>query len=277
MPINSGRDELSRTLRQLRQDAGLTLVQVAELSGFSIATLSRVETGKSVPTPEQAEAFARASKAPAVVRRRLVRLAGDLRERVTPRSILVRGGAALQRRFKEIETATGHVQSWSPVMVVGLLQTPEYARVVFEEVLPDDQVEKAVVERMKRQELLAAARGPDFTQIITEGALRWCVGSPELMVAQCEKVAQVASQGGRVRVGIIPSGRPARIFPLHGFDLYDERAAIVGTLTGTAFINARADVAAFVAMFERIAALAEFGESATEIAYRIGEDYIRRI
>lgn len=258
-------DELSRTLSQLRKDADLTLAQVADRTGMSVATVSRLLAGKYVPTGEQVDALAAAVGARGAERRRMAQLAEDLRERTTTRQVLIRAGAATQRRFGSIEAAAGHVQTFSPAMVVGLMQTADYARVVFESVLPDSQVDDAVRARLERQEKLAAAKGPAYTQVMSEGALLWQVGSPELMVAQCEHIADAAMLGGRVQVGIIPWQHRARVFPMHSFDLYDERAVIVGTITGTAYLTSPGDVDEYVAMFQALVELAVFGEEARDV------------
>ncbi|MGI9002020.1 MAG: Scr1 family TA system antitoxin-like transcriptional regulator [Pseudonocardia sp.] len=268
------RDELARTLQQLRADAGLTLAEVAKRAGVSVATVSRLENGRYVPTAAQAATLAEAVGARASVRRRIVELAGDLRERTASRQVLLRaGGATAQRKFGAIEAAAGHVQSFSPAMVVGLLQTEEYARAVFASVLPPEQVEDAVRARLARQRLLGDPGGSAFTQVMTEGALRWHVGSPTLMAAQCERIAEVAIAHDRVRVGIIPWRRPTQLFPMHGFDLYDTRAAIVGTTTGTAFLTTSGDVDEYVRLFGQLVEQADFAEQAASVATRIATEY----
>lgn len=62
----------------------------------------------------------------------------------------------------------------------------------------------------------------------------------------------------------------------HGFDLYDERAVIVGTLTGTGYLTTPADVADYVKLFGQLAELAVFGDEARAAVGRIAEDYRRQ-
>lgn len=266
-------DELSATLHRLRREKGLTLEEVAQRTGMSLATVGRFDKGEYVPKPEQAEALARAVGAPAVTRRRLVKLAEDLRERTTPRAALLRGGVRAQQRYRDIERATGHVQSFSPVMPPGPLQTADYMRAVFA-ALPPAQVEAAVTERLKRATDLEGETGPRYTLVMAEGALRWHVGSPELMAAQCDHIGRVAVESPeRVRVGIIPWTQPVDVFPMHSFDLYDNRAVIFGTRTGTAFVTARPDVAGFVQLHAELVDLAVFGPAAADVSHRVAEDY----
>lgn len=252
----------------------MTLAQVAAGSGLSLQTVQRLVTGIYAATPEQVEAIARAVAAPAATRRRLVAMAGDLRQRTTPRQALLRGGVRAQQQYRKIERAAGHVQSFSPVMPPGQLQTADYMRVMFASELPLSQVDGAVTERLKRSAALRGAAGPRYTLLMTEGALRWLVGSPALMAEQCAHISEVArTTSERVRVGVIPWTQPVRVFPMHSYDLYDTRAVIFGTRTGTAYVTSRPDVAAYVRLHNQLAELAVFGDDAADRIGSLGEEY----
>lgn len=266
-------DELSATLQRLRDEAGLSLRQVAALVDMSAATVNRLEKGAYLPTPEQAEALARAVNAPPAERRRVVALAKELQARTTPRQVLRRGAAAVHKLYGDIEKASGHVRSFSPVMPPGQAQAPAYIRQVLAR-LPASQFEGAVRQREMRGQALWAPTGPRHTIVMAEGALLWHAGSPAVMADQCDHLAYLARTAPeRVRVGIIPWTRPVDEFPLHSFDLYDERAVIYGTRTGTAFVTAPPDVAGFVRLFRELAGLAVFGEDAARIADRRADEY----
>jgi transcriptional regulator with XRE-family HTH domain len=56
------RAELGKRLRALREECGLTLRQLATLSGYSQASLSTAETGKRIPRWEVVEAFVQSCK-----------------------------------------------------------------------------------------------------------------------------------------------------------------------------------------------------------------------
>lgn len=55
----------SRSWRDLRIDSGLTLRQLEELSGINRGELSRIERGRTCPTPDQAIAILGAHAGPA--------------------------------------------------------------------------------------------------------------------------------------------------------------------------------------------------------------------
>lgn len=70
-------------------------------------------------------------------------------------------------------------------------------------------------------------------------------------------------------MGIVPFGRPARVFPLHSWDLFDQRAVIVGTTTATAILTEPQDVAAYVELTDALERLAVYGQEAREILARV--------
>ncbi len=270
-----GRDELSQTLRRLRHDAGVTAAQVAGRTGFSQAKISRFETGKFVPPPEAAEAIARAVGAPAAELRRVVALAADVREQISPRLVLLRDAAKMQQRIDRIEEQSTHIGTFSPTLVPGLLQTEEYMRVVFASALAPEEVEPAVAVRAGQRQRRLRAGGPHrYTQIATEGALTWHVGDPGLMARQLDHLAALARDDEAVRVGVIPVTTAVRQFPLQAFDVYDHgRAVLMGTFTATALMTQPVDVAAYQGLFEQMEALADFDEAAVSTFQRLARRY----
>lgn len=269
------RDEVSATLRSLRREAGLSGIEAARLAGVSQASISRYERGKFVPSIDDVITLAAVYRAPPDVRRRLQQLVRDLRENTTPsaRLIMQRSAGEMQKRIGRIEAGSARIRGFHPLVIVGLLQLEEYARVIFASGndLPADQQEKALASRMDRQRLLAN-RDYEFTFVMAEGALRWQIGSPAVMVAQLGYVAAVGKLPN-VRVGIIPWTTSVEVAPMHGFDLYDQRAAIVGTETATAFLSNPHDVAAYTKLFADLEAVASFGDVAREVLHRVADDY----
>ena len=55
-----------------------------------------------------------------------------------------------------------------------------------------------------------------------------------------------------VRIGIVPWGTRAQVFPLHGWDLHDRRAVIYGTADATAVLTEPRDVARYVMLTEAV-------------------------
>ncbi|MGH3604612.1 MAG: Scr1 family TA system antitoxin-like transcriptional regulator [Pseudonocardiaceae bacterium] len=105
----------------------------------------------------------------------------------------------------------------------------------------------------------------------TEGALWWNLGGSAVMIEQIERIA-TAIDRPNVLLGIIPWQALARVLPLHGFHLYDHRAVVVGTRSGTAIMGER-DVLDYEALFDKLKDLAVFGGAARAALARIADDY----
>ncbi len=179
----------------------------------------------------------------------------------------------MQERISRIERTSVTLRHFHPAVVSGLLQLPEYARVIFSAGgdLSADEVRMAVDRRVARQALLTEP-GRSFTFLLTEGPLRWQVGSPQLMAAQLDHIACTAGQPN-IRVGVIPWTTTVDVAPVAGFDLYDERAVVVGTDAGTTFITDPPDVASYLRLFAELAALASYDDDAQAVLQRIAADY----
>jgi transcriptional regulator with XRE-family HTH domain len=267
-----GLDELSLTLRQLREDAGLNGLQAADVTGFSNAKISRVERGLNVPTPEDVATFVRAYRAEPDVCERLIGLAEDVKA-ANRRLVIARrpNRAEFQKRLNGIESASEQLRSFSPIIVPGLLQTAEYIRAIFETGGgTPEEIAQAVAARLGRQAVLDEP-GRRITILTTEGALGWAAGPPPLMVRQMEHIA-VVSRKDTVRVGIIPFGTPATVFPVSNWDLYDERAAVPGVLR-TQLILQDPDVTPYVEQFQLLEPLAVYGTEARAILARVADRY----
>jgi hypothetical protein len=177
---------------------------------------------------------------------------------------------AFQRRIRDIEASSKHVTTFQPVVVPGILQTEAYMRVLTSGADPRI-AEGVIAARLERQQLLGKP-GHRWTQILTAGALLWCAGSAATMAEQIDRIIEASRLDG-VRIGVIPARRPVSVFPLHGFDLYDERAVIVGTVATTAIITEPADVRLHVDILESLIEVADFGEKAHETLAELRDGY----
>ncbi|MGH3924564.1 MAG: DUF5753 domain-containing protein [Pseudonocardiaceae bacterium] len=182
-----------------------------------------------------------------------------------------RGAGAAQRRIGRIEAASQRVATFHPAMIPGLLQTAAYTRAVFEQGISGAALDEVVAARLDRQKLLTEP-GRHFDQVLTEGALRWHAHSPEVMADQMDHITALTRLPG-ARIGVIPWATPVRVFPMHGFDIYDQRAAIVGTWTATALLTDQRDVTRYLNLFQELQNLATFGDEVREILARIADDY----
>ena len=83
----------------------------------------------------------------------------------------------------EIEERATEIRWWEPLLVPGLLQTPEYARAVLASWRRDngDDIEAKVTARIERQAILDRDNPPELRALLDESVLYRCVGSAAVM------------------------------------------------------------------------------------------------
>jgi transcriptional regulator with XRE-family HTH domain len=187
------RRELGQRLRGLRLDKDLTVAEVASRVGFSQSRLTKIELGQGAKRDD------------------VLRLL-DVYEENDPQQqasllAMVRAGAskewwegrhALPPKFGSylgLESVAATLQAYETTLVLGLLQTPDYARALLRaerpELLPHE-IDRLVELRMRRQEILTRADPPPPTlwSVMDEAVLRRQVGGRETMHAQLQRLIQ---------------------------------------------------------------------------------------
>ena len=262
---------LSQQLRALRRDAGLSGAEAARRAGITQSKVSRAETGVFLPTEDDVKKLCRVYGAQPDVQRQLLEMTRDLREGSTPaRIILQRGGWWMQQRIGKLETAAAQIRTFTPAVIVGLLQTRAYASALFGDSLAPEDLDRTVSARLDRQRALATGR--QFTFLMAEGALRWNMGGAHVMAEQLDHLIEV-SHLANVKIGVIPWTTPANVPALHGFTIYDSRAVLLGTQTATAIITDRHNVADYEAHWNELEPLADWGDAARSVITQAAETY----
>lgn len=264
---------LSRALRELRVGAGLSGAEAARRAGISQSKVSRAETGVFMPAEDDLVKLCRVYGASPDVQHELTQALRDLREGTTPaRVILQRGGWWMQQRIGRLEASAAKIRTFTPAVIIGLLQTRDYARALFGGSLPPDDLDRTVDARLERQLILSTDR--EFEFIMAEGALRWNMGGAAVMAGQLDHLAEVSSRP-HVRIGVIEWTTPARVPALNGFTIYDSRAVLLGTQTATAIITDRRNVGEYEAHWHDLKPLASWDETARSVITRTAEEYRR--
>jgi hypothetical protein len=153
-------------------------------------------------------------------------------------------------------------------MVPGLLQVADYARRVMEQGNPSSQPDlaAAVAKRTERQTILYD-QGKSFEFLITEGALRWRPGPPELMRAQLDRLASMASLPN-VELGVLSLDQEALDAYLHPFvvfELGDETLVTVETYSAELQVNEPQEVLVYQRTLERLRRAALWADQAIQI------------
>ena len=108
-----------------------------------------------------------------------------------------------------LETAASVIRTFELQFVHGLFQTEDYARAVTllgHTTAPEEDIERRVSLRLKRQDLLAGPNPPQVWTVLDEGALRRPVGGTGVMRAQLDRLTEVARLR-HVTIQIVPFSR----------------------------------------------------------------------
>jgi transcriptional regulator with XRE-family HTH domain len=260
------RRQLGSKLLELRRRAGLSGADLARLLNTNQPRISRIETGRTVPSVDDVRAWAEATQATPEEVADLGDLVRRLATETTSWRILHRLGLTQrQREIGELERAATAISTFQPTMVPGLLQIADYARRVMAQGNPSSQADlaEAVAQRIERQTVLYDQR-KRFEFIITEGALRWRPGPPELMAAQLDRLVSVASLPN-VSLGVLmlhQEAPDAYLHPFVIFELDDDALITVETLSAELQINEPQEMEVYRRTLERYRGAALWGEEA---------------
>jgi transcriptional regulator with XRE-family HTH domain len=255
------KDDLAATLRELRRRAGLTGERLAARCAMSQSKVSKIETGKVIPSVVDVERILQALNAPPVVLSEvtaLARLANTEFQDV--RSLLRKGLEKRQHELSGLEITTTDFRFFLPAMITALISTPEYIWASLAHV-PGDTA-KAVTKKLERQAVLYDA-AKSFSFVLTESAVRWPLCAPQVMAMQLDRLASL-SYLPNIRLGIIPVTASPPRGPLNTFTVYDERLVTAETFTGAVILRDPRDVAFHRDLFARFADSAVYADAARE-------------
>lgn len=197
------RRRLGQVLKQLRDDAGLTIEQAAKAVGISSAHLSRIERAQTGVRLVVVKGLLIAYDAPVETVEELTEITRTAGQRGWWHDF------ALNRPYATLigfESAATTVRTYEPLIIPGLLQTEGYARALHRQGparLPDERIEERVEVRRQRQLILDAATPPIFRLVLDEAAIRRPVGGPEVMREQLRRIVEVAARAD-VDVQVVP-------------------------------------------------------------------------
>ncbi|HWU08107.1 MAG TPA: helix-turn-helix transcriptional regulator [Streptomyces sp.] len=262
------RASLGARLRELR--AEVTGRDLAARLGWPQSKVSKLETGRQTATPADLKAWAEATGHPAVAGELQARLEGLESHTRSWRRQLRAGHKPVQDTLTvEYERST-ELYAWQGSMVVGMLQTPDYARAVFTRFAelhgsPRD-MDAAVRARMQRQELLYQP-GRTFHILMWEAALHAGVCSPAVLAAQLDRLIGAIGLD-TVRLGIVPFGAQVAVPPAGAFWLYDDRLAIVEDWHAELWLDDPESLSVYQRVWEALDASAVYGSTAHRLISR---------
>jgi transcriptional regulator with XRE-family HTH domain len=209
------RRRLGAELRALREQAGLTIDEVAKALECSVSKVSRLETGQGIPYRRDVrDLLDRYGITDPARRDRLMRwvregnrqgwwddfsdvLAPDPKDPLRPDNL---------SRYVALEQDASEVRSYEAIVVHGLLQTEDYARAVLNTLSTADRdaTDRLVELRMRRQWRLYAEEDPLILQVVLDEAVLYrSVGGPKVMRAQLARLLTDA-QRPNITLRVLP-------------------------------------------------------------------------
>jgi transcriptional regulator with XRE-family HTH domain len=180
-------------LRSWRQQLGWSQVELAEKLAYSPSLVSAVETMAKTPTHDFAGRCDQSTGAPGTFARLQALVARE----------------AYPAWFAPVigfERDAVRLHGWELGVVPGLLQTEAYARALIRAVRPqdsDDAIDRKVVARLERQEILTSEKPPMVWYVLSECVLRQLVGGSAVMAEQLDRLIHLAAQQ-RIVIQILP-------------------------------------------------------------------------
>jgi transcriptional regulator with XRE-family HTH domain len=186
-----------KLLRALREHAGMSQKQLADMVHYSASFISAIENGTK---PAKSDLVSRLDQALD---------AGGALLAVWPITT-VGTYSSWFARVAELEAEAVKIHEWELRYVPGLLQTADYVRELMRADRPrykagndDDSIEHDVAVRMERQGILISENPPRAWFVIDESVLHRLIGGPAVMAKQLEHLETMAEMT-HVIVQVLP-------------------------------------------------------------------------
>ncbi|MFE4516978.1 helix-turn-helix domain-containing protein [Kitasatospora sp. NPDC056783] len=259
--LGHSKSDLAHALREIRVQAGLAGDRLARRCGMTQSKISKIETGRTIPSLVDVELILRALEVPAELAQRILDLARVANtEWQDVRALRRKGLEKKQAELAALDQSSTEIRYFLLSMLNTLLATPEYIRASLAHV-PGDTT-KAIAKKLERQTVIYDD-SKTFTFLLTEQAVRWAMIPPRAMVMQIDRLISV-SRLPNVRLGVIPLGKYIPESPLNTFTVYDNSLATVETETGIVILRDRRDIQVYRNAFAVYEGHALFGEQACE-------------
>lgn len=271
----AARQRLADQLRELRTTAGITGVEFARRAGWRNSTnISKIERAVRPASAEHVRLWCRICGASEQRTRELLAEQASVERMWLTYRQLNRGGLkgaqeSVRDRYERVKL----MRTYCTHVIPGLLQTRAYTAAALESVRIEQHVEvddvaEAVDERMDRQRVL---RRPDarFVFLLEEQVLHHRVAPAHVHADQLSHLLMVARLPS-VSLGIIPldadrSHGGHRVWPEHTFVISNTELVTVELVSGFLSVSQPAEIADYVAAWERLFGLAVHGGKARQI------------
>jgi len=191
-------------VRRAREAAGLSQEQLGAKFGYSGDQVGKVETGERTPSRKFAVGCDKVFPEWQGMFLRLYDFACAQGDGPSPTWFA---------DWLEAERRAVSIRWWEPLLIPGLLQTPDYARAVLRvwpSIGESDVLEEMVSARLARQTILDRPEPPSLGVLIDEPVLYRCIGSAKVMQDQLCHLGEM-SHRPKVTIQILPGDLGAHV------------------------------------------------------------------
>jgi transcriptional regulator with XRE-family HTH domain len=183
-------------LRTARLARDLGMRELARLVDVRPQELSHWEAGTRVPKIAQVGLLLGALRVEPVERQRLLDLAEYARE---PNWLehSIPGISPRLSAFIEYERTASEIFAWEPLLIPGLLQTPEYAWAILGtggRRRAEEELRLRLKVRLLRQEVLTGRDPSPYTVLLAEPVIRQRLGGHQIMAPQLKRLAELGNR-----------------------------------------------------------------------------------
>jgi transcriptional regulator with XRE-family HTH domain len=271
------RRRLGNELRRLRENASLTIDQVAKQLECSGSKVSRIETAQVGATTRDVRDMVELYGVTGRERDELIQIAREARRKGWwyPFSDLP------VATYVGLEAEATSTRMYTGFLVPGLLQTPDYAREVLHAIRPDlgpEEIERRIEVRMARQPLLTQDDPLTLWAVLDEGGLRRVIGGQEVMRKQLLRLAE-ATALPNVTLQVLPfrAGAHAGLdgpFTIIGFrEPADHDVVFMENTMSDLYLEERDEIRRYSMLFEHICAAANKPDDSAAFFARVAEEF----
>ncbi|WP_216587741.1 helix-turn-helix domain-containing protein [Streptomyces brasiliscabiei] len=264
MPINNNptfrQRRLARTLRELRNAAGLTHADAAKVLGSAESKVGRIENAQSgIRLPDLRALMDAYNVTDPTERAAIEKLSREAKQKGWwSRYVNVVDPA--YAAYAAVEWDASELYNVETNLIPGLLQTPEYTEALIRLQAPDatkEKVEAQIDVRRERKSILTRDSPLQLWVIIAENVLYHQVGSRDVMKAQLESLV-ADSRKQNIELQVLPREDPMNAclfgpFVIMSFPTSAETDVVyTESPTSTLYYEDAADVETYTTLFRRL-------------------------
>ncbi|ARX85554.1 MULTISPECIES: helix-turn-helix domain-containing protein [Streptomyces] len=271
----AAREAVAGRLRDLRKEAGLTIVELARQCRWHYSKTSRIENALTGPTAKDIHRWCEATNS-------VDQAQGLIVQSLNAESIYREWRNQVRNGLKQLQDSLAHFyretelfRVYSSTLVPGLLQTEGYAAAVlrtaarFRELPVDDSAEAAQA-RVERSRIIHE-RGHRFMILVEESVLHYQMADADAMAAQLGFLL-TASALPAVSLGVIPkSTRERTLWPEETFSVYDDKLVSVELVSAEVNVTQPSEIVLYVKAFEQLRGMAVYGAEARALILKAVE------